>query len=147
MNKVSRLKVCNLLLMTFAVLMLASSIQMETCRGEGLWGFSFSTMMYLHCILGTLMLILVVTHLYLHFGNKNWSTKVKGLKRQTKWLCVIFAIQFFISIIAFIRIMILTAHSPIGAVHGKIGFLFLFLCITHTAKRWKWVKRQVFKSK
>lgn len=38
-------------------------------------------------------------------------------------------------------------NSPIGAVHCKIGFLFLLLCIGHTAKRWKWVKKQIFKSK
>ena len=33
-------------------------------------------------------------------------------------------------------------NSPIGAVHGKIGFLFILFCIGHTAKRWKWVKKQ-----
>lgn len=147
MNKVSTFKVCNLLLMTFAVLSLASSIQMEACGGKSLFGFPFATWMYLHCILGTLMFILVIEHLYLYFGKRNWITKVKGLKRQTKWLCVIFVILLFISIVAFIRTMIFTTHSPIGAVHGKIGFLFMLFCIRHIAKRWKWVKKQIFKSK
>lgn len=66
---------------------------------------------------------------------------------QTKWLCTIFAILLAISVVAFVHIIVLTAHSHIGAVHGKIGFLFILFCIGHTAKRWKWVKKQMFKSK
>lgn len=147
MNKIVKLKVCNWGLMLFAVLILASSIQMEVCGGEGLWRFSFSTWMYLHCFLGILMFLLVIWHLYLHFGKSHWFTRFKVLKRQTKWLCFIFAILFAISVVAFVRIMILTVHSPIGAVHGKIGFLFLLFCMGHTAKRWKWIKKQIFKSK
>lgn len=147
MNKRSKLKVCNLLLIIFAVLMFASSIQMEVCGGEGLWVASFSAWMYFHCTLGTLMLLLVIGHLYLHFGKSNWLTKVKGLKRQTKWLCIIFTILLAISVVLFARIIVLTAHSSIGAVHGKIGFLFLLFCIGHTAKRWKWIKNQIFKAK
>lgn len=147
MEKIKKLRWCDSLLMLLSILVLLSSIQMEACGGEGLWGFSFSTWMYLHCILGALMFVLVIEHLYLHFGKSNWIAKVKGLKRQTKWLCVIFAILFAISVVVFVRIIILTAHSPIGAVHGKIGFLFLLFCIGHTAKRWKWVKKQILKSK
>lgn len=137
MNKKSKMKVCNFSLMAVAVLTLASSIQMEVCGGEGLWGFSFSTLMYLHCILGTLMFILVVEHLYLHFGITKWGTKFKGLKKQTKGLCAIFAILLVVSIVAFVRTKILPVHSLTGAVHGKIGFLFLICCIGHTVKRWK----------
>ena len=133
--------------MPIALLVLLSSIQMEACGGKGLFGLPFATWMYLHCILGILMFTLVIEHLYLHFGKRNWLTKVKGLKMQTKWLCTIFAILLAISVVTFVRIIVLTAHSPIGAVHGKIGFLFILFCIGHTAKRWKWVKKQMFKSK
>lgn len=147
MEKIKKLRLCDLLLMPITILVLLSSIQMEACGGEGLFRLPFSFWMYLHCILGTLMFVLIVEHLYLHFGKSKWLTKVKGLKRQTKWLCTIFAILLVISVVAFVRIIVLTAHSPIGAVHGKIGFLFLLLCIWHTAKRWKWIKKQIFKSK
>lgn len=147
MNKRSKLKVCNLLLIIFTVLMFASSIQMEVCGGEGLWGLSFSAWMYFHCTLGILMLLLVIEHLYLHFGKSNWLTKAKGLKRQTKWLSVIFSVLLVISVVVFVHIIVLTEHSSIGAVHGKIGFLFLLFCIGHTTKRWKWVKKQIFKTK
>ena len=102
--------------MPIAFLVLLSSIQMEACGGKGLFGLPFATWMYLHCILGILMFILVIEHLYLHFGKRNWLTKVKGLKRQTKWLCTIFAILLAISVVAFVRIIVLTAHSPIGAI-------------------------------
>lgn len=147
MGKIKKLSICNLLLALIAILMLLSSVQMEVCGGKGLWVLSFSTWMYLHCILGTLMFILVVEHLYLHFGKTKWSSKFKGLKEQTKWLCAIFSILFIFSVIAFVRIIVLTTHSPIGAVHGKIGFLFLLFCIGHTIKRWKWMKKQIFHSK
>lgn len=147
MEKIKKIRLCDLLLMPVALLVLLSSIQMEACGGKGLLGLPFSTWMYLHCIFGTLMFVLVIEHLYLHFGKSNWLTKVKGLKRQTKRLCTIFAILFAISVVVFVRIIVLTAHSPIGAVHGKIGFLFMLFCIGHTAKRWKWVKKQILKSK
>ena len=62
-----------------------------------------------------------------------------------EWLCTIFAILLAISVVTFVRIIVLTAHSPIGAAHGKIGFLFILFCIGHTAKRWKWVKKWVKK--
>lgn len=147
MEKIKKLRLCDLLLMPITILVLLSSIQMEVCGGEGLFGLPFSFWMYLHCILGTLMFVLVVEHLYLHLGKSKWLTKVKRLKRLTKWLCAIFAILLVISVVVFVRIIVLTTHSPIGAVHGKIGFLFLILCIWHTAKRWEWVKTQIFKSK
>lgn len=118
MEKIKKLRICNFLLALIAILVLLPSIQMEVCGGKGLLEISFSTLTYLHCILGTLMFILIAEHL--HFGNTKWGTKFKGLKKQTKWLCDIFAILFAFSVIAFIRIMVLTAHSPIGAVHGKI---------------------------
>ena len=60
-----------------------------------------------------------------------------------EWLCTVFAILLAISVVTFVRIIVLTAHSPIGVEHGKIGFLFILLCIGHTAKRWKWVKKQL----
>ena len=60
-----------------------------------------------------------------------------------EWLCTIFAILLAISVVTFVRIIVLTAHSPIGVAHGKIGFLFILFCIGHTAKRWKWVKKQL----
>lgn len=147
MNNKSKSKVCNLCLIAVGALTLLSSIQMEVCGGKGLWGLSFTTFMYLHCGLGTLMFILVAEHLYLHFGNKNWITKMKSLKKQTKWLCTIFAVLLPISVVAFVRIVTFPTHTPIGAAHGKIGFLFLILCVLHTAWRWKWVKKQMFKSK
>ena len=81
------------------------------------------------------------------FWQEKLANKSKRLKRQTKWLCTIFAILLAISVVTFVRIIVLTAHSPIGAVHGKIGFLFILFCIGHTAKRWTWVKKQMFKSK
>ncbi len=148
MSKINRLKLCNFCLMLAMVLILASSIQMEACGGKGWGNLSFATWMYLHCALGLLMFLMVVVHLYLHWGKNRWFKTFKALKsKPTKWLCIFFTITLFFSIAAFVVTIHQMAHSPLGAVHGKIGFVFLLICIGHTAKRWKWVKTQLFRFK
>ena len=139
-KKLRVLRACNFCLMAVGVLTLVSSIQMEVCEGKGALGLSFDNWMYLHCVLGTGMFALVIAHMYLHFGKCNWLAKIKKLRMQTRWLCIVFAILLAFSVVVFIRTVVFTSHSLIGAVHGKIGFLFLLFCIGHTAKRWKWFR-------
>ena len=146
MNKKRNLKVCNLCLIAVATMVLVSSVQMEICGGKGVGELSFSTMMYIHSFLGILMFVIVGYHLYLHLGKKHWITKVSKLSdRHTKWLCVVFAIMLILSTFVFVHVHLLMEHSIIGAVHGKIGFLFLAFCVGHTVRRWKWVRRQVLR--
>lgn len=141
MNKKKKLKICDICLLVAMVLVLASSVQMEACGGRGLGAWDFPMLMYLHCILGIGMFVLVGIHLYLHFGKNRWHEKIKRLKSQpTKFLCRLFFFMLFLSIVAFVVTMARPKHGLIGAIHGKVGFLFILFCIPHTIKRWKWIK-------
>lgn len=94
------------------------------------------------------MLVLVVLHLHLHFGWSRWAAKIKKLKsKPTQWLSLLFVLIFAMSLVAFAHTIPQMVHSPIGAIHGKIGFAFLLFCIGHTIHRRKWVKKQIFQSK
>lgn len=142
MNRKQKLKLCNLWLLGVAVLTLASSLQMEICGGKGVGSLSFLQMMYLHCFVGFIMLILIILHLYLHFGTQNWITKIRCLKSvPTKRLCVVFAIMIILSIVALLHVFPQMVHTTVGAVHGKVGFLFLLLCMGHCLKRRKFFAR------
>ncbi len=142
MNRKQKLKVCNLWLLGVAVLTLASSLQMEICGGEGVGSLSFLLMMCLHCFVGSMMLILIILHLYLHFGTQNWFSKIKCLKSvPTKCLCVVFSAMIVLSIMALLHVLPQMVHTTVGAVHGKVGFLFLLLCIGHCLKRRKFFAR------
>ena len=134
------------MLLPAGVLALLSSIQMEACGGTGLWGIPFPTWMYLHCILGLLMILLAVEHLYLHFGKKRWLMKLRRLGGLSRWLCMVLALLAALSVIALGHTVVSMNHSPIGAVHGKVGFLFLALCLWHTVRHWGWISRQMFRS-
>ena len=141
MNKKKKLKICDICLLVAMVLVLASSIQMEACGGRGMGDWDFPMLMYLHCILGTWMFVMVIIHLYLHFGKTGWHEKIKRLKSQpTKILCRLFALMLFLSVVAFVVTMARPVHGLVGAIHGKVGFLFILFCIAHTVKRWKLIK-------
>lgn len=82
MNKIEKLRLCNLWLMVTGLLVLMSGLQMEVCGGCGCFGLPFSLLMYVHCALGIFMFVLVAIHLYLHFGKCNWFSKIN--KRNEK---------------------------------------------------------------
>ncbi|MDY2827833.1 MAG: hypothetical protein SOU27_01010 [Sodaliphilus sp.] len=146
-SKITKLKICNSALIVTAVLTLASSVQMEACGGSGIGRLSFPTLMWIHCASGTLMFLCVFLHLRLHFGTRNWLSKIKRLpKRPTRFLCILFAIMILTSLLALGHTIPHFTHTPVGAIHGKIGFLFLLLCIAHTAKRFPWLKKHLFSS-
>ena len=140
-----QLKVCNTCLVLVVVPTLLSSIQMEVCGGEDLWGVDFVFLEFVHVLLGALMLFLVGEHLFIHWENQNWIAKAKDLKSETsRWLCAVFALMVMSCIAAFGDSIPWGKHSFLGALHGKIGLMFLFLCFVHLVKRWKWMKTQVF---
>lgn len=68
MIKANKLKICNIALLLVALSMLISSIQMEVCGGKPLGNFEFAEYMAIHAILGSVMIGLLLAHLYLHFG-------------------------------------------------------------------------------
>lgn len=145
--KITKLKICNSTLIVTGVLTLASSVQMEVCGGSSIAGISFPTLMCVHFASGTLMFLCVFLHLHLHFGTRNWLSKIKRLpKRPTRILCVLFAIMIITSLLALVHTVPQFTHNPVGAIHGKIGFLFLIFCMAHTVKRLPWLKKHLFHS-
>ena len=64
------LKICDWTLLVLTLLILASSLQLEITAGATpLW-------VWLHMAAGTLFLLLILRHLYLHFRWKSWWTRL-----------------------------------------------------------------------
>ena len=144
MTKAERIKICNIALLLTALPMFVSSIQMEVCGGKPLANLDFAHYMAIHAILGSVMIALLITHLFMHFGWQSWLQKIKKLKsKPTKLLCALFLLMLVSGIVSLLHNVALMGHSIIGAIHGKIGFVFLAICIGHIIKRWWWFKKNV----
>lgn len=130
MNQLRKLRLCDVVLVVVTIAMLASSIQLEIISGNSvLW-------VWIHIILGAMFFVLIGWHLQLHF---KWSGWLRKLKRQrsvnAKWLAVMGVLTLLTALIATAGWIVSPEHSMIGAVHGKLGFLFIGLAIWHTARR------------
>lgn len=136
MKKATRLKTCNYTLLFLTIASLASSIQLEATHSEGICP------VWLHIAVCLAFTIAVVWHLYLHFRWKDWIGRLRSQKSPvTRWLAIFGLLTFITAVVAFIHWGITYTHSPIGGVHGKLGFAFLALSIGHTVKRIKFFKR------
>lgn len=109
---------------------LASGIQLEASDSRGI------TSVWLHVVITTLFFVFVIIHINLHFGWKNWLLKFSKLKSHvTRVLWWITVVTLISAVIAFIHWILTFTHSPIGGVHGKIGFLMIVFAVAHTIKR------------
>lgn len=142
--KSEQLRLCNATLMIVAIFMLISSIQMEALAGDSLFGISFETLTFIHAGIGMLMFALVVWHLYLHFGDLSWIKKLQKSPRLTKSLAIFGAITLSSGIFILAYMLTYFEHNLVGAIHGKIGFVFIALCGIHIYKYWAWIKRKIF---
>lgn len=135
MKKKSKLKVCNWSLLAVASLMLVSAIWLEATGSRG------ATAVRIHIALGIIMMALVAWHIFLHFGKSNWFGKLRKLKAQfTRVLWWVAMVAFASGIVATVLWLLFAVHSPIGGVHGKIGFILLLLSVVHIAKRFKFFR-------
>lgn len=135
MTKVKKLKICDSLLLVATVMMLASSIQLEvTGSNSVIW-------VWLHIIVGCCFFSNIIWHLYLHFGWKLWINKFRKLKKPaTRWLGILALLTIISAVVALFHWGGSYNHSPIGGIHGKIGFIFLALAVGHTIKRIRFFK-------
>ncbi|MBO4966041.1 MAG: hypothetical protein J6C81_07240 [Muribaculaceae bacterium] len=75
----------------------------------------------------------------LHSGN--WFRKFSKIKSPvTRILWWLFLITVLSAIVALVHWLGTYAHSPVGGVHGKIGFLMIAVAIGHTIKRIKFFR-------
>lgn len=130
MKKSDKLRLCGWGLALMGVACLASSVQLEVCEGKLHWA------VWLHVVLCSVMMIGVGYHIYLHFQFRNWFACFRKLKSHaTRVLAVLCALALTTGVVALVQWAVHQSHSGIGAVHGKIGFVFLLLCIGHAIKR------------
>lgn len=137
MTKAKKLKLCDWVLLVATVMMLASSIQLEATGSRAV------TWVWLHIIIGCLFFTGITWHLYLHFGKKSWLQKFRKQKSPaTRWLAIFAVLTIISALVAFFHWAGSHIHSPIGGLHGKIGFIFLAIAIGHTVRRIKFFQKQ-----
>ena len=112
------------------IVTLASSIQLEASDSGS------KIFVWIHVIIASVFIGFIVYHINLHFGWNHWFLKIGKLKSLvTRLLWWITLITIISAIVAFIHWITTFAHSPIGGVHGKIGFIMILVAIIHTIKR------------
>lgn len=139
MNTLKRIKICNCSLGFVMLLILASAIQLEATSGQ------FVGSVWLHIVLGILLIALSVYHIYLHYRRSNWFARfAKNRNTVTGILWWVFLFSAITGIAAIVSWLINgNCHSHLGAVHGKIGFLMALLAIIHAARHKKSKKHVV----
>lgn len=130
MKTTTKLKICNWSLLITSLLILVSSIQLEITGNRSalfLWG---------HVIIGVIFVVLVLSHIFLHFKATNWFLKFNKIKKPvTRILWYIFLLTIILGIATLIHWLITYSHTALGGIHGKFGFLMILFAIGHTIKR------------
>lgn len=130
----SKIKICDWSLLIFTVLMLASALQLEITSGAD------KTMVWLHIVLGSVFMANICWHLQLHYKWRNW---LKALWKRTpviKWLTATSILTSVTGVWAIGEWVSTMTHSPVGAVHGKIGFLMVVFVFVHTFQKIKFYR-------
>ena len=129
MSEVKKLRLCDWMLVFATAFILASGIQLEVTDSSSIAWVS------IHIIIGSLFFANIVWHLYLHFGRKSWVQRLRKQKSP-----VTHCLDISSSFVALFHWIGTYTHSPVGAIHGKISFVFIALAIGHTVKRIKFFK-------
>ena len=130
MTPAERLRVCDRTLGIVLIVMLASGIQLEATSGRYAWS------VWAHIALGIILTVLSLRHIYLHYRWVNWfALFAKNKNTVTRVLWWVFLLTAVTGIIATVVWLVGHDHSPIGAIHGKIGFLMILAGIIHHKRR------------
>lgn len=137
MKQITKLKICDWTLLPLSVIILSSGIQLEILSGQqSLW-------IWIHILISSLFLILCSWHIWLHFKKSNWFGRFRKSKSQvTRILWWISIFTFLTGIITTIHWVTNGEHSPIGAIHGKIGFLMTIFVAAHAIIHYKFYLRK-----
>lgn len=136
MIKAQKLKICDWTLAILLPIVLISSVQLEVTSSGGIVPVIF------HIIVALPFMCIIVWHIFLHFQWKKWLIKFSKLKALTRILWWLYILTFVSGVITFIHWLIENEHSPLGGVHGKIGFLMIAFTIVHTIKRFEFFKKK-----
>lgn len=134
MTKGEKLKICNWSLAILLMLILGSSIQLEMSGGET---FVF---VIVHIVVALLFMTMIINHIYFHFNWNGWLKKFSKQKVPTRILWWLYLLTFLSGFVALVHWAVTATHSPVGGVHGKIGFLMLLFAAGHFIKRFRFYK-------
>lgn len=138
----NKLKICNISLLAITPAVLATSIILEASHGAALLGMSFNVWVILHLVAVLVMTGLVCWHLRMNWGKlSGWAKKISGkASGASKALAILIALTVLTGFFA-IPQWLIHGHSTVGGIHGKIGFLFILVCLIHTIRHRKWFRR------
>ncbi len=129
MDTATKLKICDRSLGLTLILILVSGIQLEASPGSHEWT------VWLHIGLGVVLLALSFFHIYLHYRFSNWFARFrKNRNRLTRMLWWVFLLTVVSGVAATAVWIAGNAHSHLGGVHGKIGFLMVIIGIIHALR-------------
>ena len=125
-----RLRICNRTAAVASLLILASGIQLEiNPAASPLW-------IWIHIFIGIIFFAIIIAHLYLHFRLSNWIDRLRRQKSAaTRWLALLSLATALSAIAATCHWLTDFTHSPLGGLHGKIGFAMILLTTCHTVRR------------
>ena len=103
---------------------------------------SFNVWVILHLIAVLAMTGLVCWHLRMNWGRiSGWAKKFTGkASGASKALAILIAFTALTGLAAIPQWMF-HGHSTVGGIHGKIGFLFILVCLIHTIRHRKWFRK------
>ena len=132
-----RLKICNRLLGLTLILILASGIQLEVPSGSPAWS------VWVHIALGLVLTALALYPIFLHYRKANWFARfAKNRNTSTRILWWVFLLTAVSGLAATVGWGGDNVHSPLGAVHGKIGFLMVIVASVHVARHLRAKRRR-----
>lgn len=139
--KKGNLKTINILLVILLIPTIASSIILEYLGGGDARTISNTGLIIIHILVATALMILSYRHIKLHFGAlRNWRSRICKTRKQNRWLLTVSAITLLTGIIATAIYFLTGNHNIIGAVHGKIGYIAIFIMLLHLLQRRKWLR-------
>lgn len=132
-------KICNISLLAINPAVLATSIILEASHGESVLDLNFNVWVIIHLVTVLAMTGLVWWHLRMNWGKiSGWVKKFAGkASGVSKALAILIALTILTGL-ASVPQWLIQGHSPIGSIHGKIGFLFILVCLIHTIRHRKW---------
>lgn len=131
----------NVVLLALLLPALGSSLLQEFLRGANLHCLTNNTLTIIHLVICLPMLLFVCVHLWANCGNMaQWFAKIRRQKWQTQWLFWL-SVLTFVSGVAAMVVYFSHGHTPVGGIHGKLGFGALALMVWHTCKRLKWYQK------
>ena len=125
------LYIIDIILSILLVVVLVSSIINEVLGGSSLAALSNTSITVFHISVCLVLMTLAFIHIKAHYANlSRWINCLKKGKMQTRVVFILCAMTLVTGIASFSH-----GHTPLGGVHGKIGFVALALMILHLVKR------------